>query len=317
MIVKPQKLIKVSAPGSIMLLGEYGVLQGGNALVCAIEQRIHVQLIPRADDQIELISSLGIHKTKLTQLKITPPFQFVLATLKKYQKQLRYGCTLTIQSEFSAQLGLASSAAVTVATLAAVAKWLQISYTSSQLIRLARRIVQEVQGLGSGADVAACVLGGVIAYRQQPLIAEKINVVCPLNLIYSGSKTPTVTAVNQVETFFASYPKLYQQLLRAIKECAQHGIVALKSKNLLALGQIMNIQQGLMSALGVVTPILQGIVTELRTEPTILGAKISGSGLGDGVIALGALGDSYITRFAAQGAKRIPMAIATQGVRYE
>lgn len=317
MKVKPQKIIKISAPGSIMLLGEYSVLHGGNALVCAIEQRIHVQLTPRADDQIELISSLGIHKTKLTQLAITPPFQFVLATLKKYQKQLRYGCTLTIQSEFSAQLGLASSAAVTVATVAAVAKWLQISYTSSQLIRFARRIVQEVQGLGSGADVAACVSGGIIAYRQQPLIAEKINVACPLHLIYSGSKTPTVTAVRQVETFFAGYPKLYQQLLRAINECVQHGIAALKSKNLLALGQLMNIQQSLMSALGVVTPILQDIVAELRTGPTILGAKVSGSGLGDSIVALGVMDDRYITRFAAQGVKRIPMTIATQGVRYE
>lgn len=317
MKVKPKKLIKVSAPGSIMLLGEYGVLHGGNALVCAVEHRIHVQLIPRADDQIELISSLGIHKTKLTQLEITPPFQFVLATLKKYQKQLRYGCTLTIQADFSAQLGLASSAAVTVATLAAVAKWLQISYTSSQFIRFARHIVQEVQGLGSGADVAACVLGGVVAYRQRPLVAKKISVACPLNLIYSGSKTSTATAVSQVETFFANYPKLYQQLLRAISECAQQGIAALKSKNLPALGQVMDIQQSLMSALGVVTPILQDITTELRAEPTILGAKISGSGLGDCVVALGALDERYVTRFATQGAKRIPMTIATEGVRYE
>lgn len=310
-------IIKVSVPGSIMLLGEYAVLHGGNALVCAVEQRIYVQLTPRADDQIELISSLGTHKTKLTQLEITSPFQFVLAIFKKYQKQLQYGCTLTIQSEFSAQLGLASSAAVTVATLAAVVKWLQISHTSSQLIRLARSIVQEVQGLGSGADVAACVLGGIIAYRQQPLIAEKINVVCPLNFIYSGSKTPTVTAVNQVETFFANYPKLYKQLLRAIDECTQHGVIALKNKNLLALGQIMNVQQGLMSALGVNTPILQGIVEELRAELAILGAKISGSGLGDGVVAVGTLDDRYTTRFVAQGARQIPITIATQGARYE
>ncbi len=308
---------KQSAPGSTLLLGEYAVLQNGWALVCAVDQRVYVQLTPRIDDQIEIISSLGTHKTKLTQIDITVPFQFVLATLKKYQKQLHQGCTLIIESEFSEKIGLASSAAVTVATLATVTQWLQISYSPIQFIQQARSIVQAVQGIGSGADVAACVLGGIVAYRKQPLIAEKIKGVCPLHLIYSGNKTPTAIAVNQVAARFAHYPKLYKRLLHAIDECAQQGIAALKSKNLGALGEVMTMQQGLMQALGVNTPILQGIVEELLSKPTILGAKISGSGLGDSVVALGTLDERYLPCFTEQGAKRIPIAIAVEGVRCE
>ncbi len=309
--------IKTSAPGSTMLLGEYAVLHEGWALVCAVDQRVSVELIPRADDQIEIISSLGTHKTTVKQLELVPPFQFVIAVLKKFQKQLKNGCTLNIQSEFSEKIGLASSAAVTVATLYAMMKWLKFSDAPMQLIRDARSIIQQVQGNGSGADVAACVLGGAVAYHKQPLAAEKLS--CPFifNLIYSGHKTPTSIAVNQVETYFASYPVLYKQLLRAIDACAQQGIAALKSKNQEALGQVMTIQQGLMQALGVNTPILQGIVDELISMPTILGAKISGSGFGDSIISLGTLNEDYISRFAPQGAKQIPMKIATEGVRYE
>ncbi|MCD6040170.1 MAG: galK [Gammaproteobacteria bacterium] len=310
-------LIKASAPGSIMLLGEYSVLYEGYALVCAVEKRIHVQLTLRTDDQIELISSLGTHKTKLTQLEIIPPFQFILAIFKKFQKYLQQGCTLTVESEFSEHIGLASSAAVTVATLAAFTHWLHLSYSSSQLIQEARSIVQEVQGLGSGADVAACVLGGLVAYRTQPFLAKKIDFISPITLVYSGSKTPTVTAVNKVETFFSRYPQLYQQLLHAIDECAQQGIAAAEEKDVRALGQLMNIQQGLMDALGVNTPTLRYIIEKLRLQSTLWGAKISGSGLGDCVVALGAISDPELSQFAVEGAKEIPVAVATQGVYCE
>ena len=165
--------------------------------------------------------------------------------------------------------------------------------------------------------MAACVLGGVVAYRMRPLVAEKLNGLFPLNLIYSGRKTPTAVAVNQVENSFASYPTLYKKILNAIDTCAQQGIAAWKSGKREALGHIMTIQQGLMQALGVNTTILQGIVEELQSMPTVWGAKISGSGLGDSVIALGTLNEDYVSCFALQGAKRIPMMIATEGVRDE
>jgi mevalonate kinase len=300
-------LIKASAPGSLMLLGEYAVLNGGHALVCAIEKRIHVSLKPRADKQIELMSGLGHLTIALSQLKIIPPFQFVLATLKKYQKWMKQGCTITIQSEFSDQVGLASSAAVTVAVLAALKKWLELSYSPLQLIREARRIVQSVQGVGSGADVAACVLGGMVAYRKNPFIAERIECFHPLTLVYSGSKTPTVVAINQVKKYFSSKPILFKHLLRAINICAKQGITAVKAQNFIELSHLMTIQQGLMTALGVNTPQLQTIVEKLIAEPTILAAKISGSGLGDCVVGLG----------TAQDIEQIPITIATQGVRFE
>ncbi|MCE3238277.1 MAG: galK [Gammaproteobacteria bacterium] len=290
-----------------MLLGEYAVLQGGHALVCAVEKRIDVSLKPRMDNRIELMSGLGHLTVTLSQLKIIPPFQFVLATLKKYRKWIKQGCNITIQSEFSDQIGLASSAAVTVAVLAALKKWLELSYSPLQLIREARQIVQSVQGVGSGADVAACVLGGMVAYRKNPLIAERIECFHPLTLVYSGSKTPTVTAINQVKKYFSSKSILFKQLLRAINICAQQGITAVKTENFIELGHLMTIQQSLMAALGVNTPPLQAIVEKLIAEPGILAAKISGSGLGDCVVGLG----------TAKNIEQMPITIAMQGVRCE
>lgn len=306
-------MFKASAPGSTMLLGEYAVLHQGWAVVCAVDQRVYVQLTPRSDNQIEIHSSLGSYQVNLNELEIKAPFQFVLAALKKYQHQFTQGCTLTIQSDFSEQLGLSSSAAITVATVSVITKWLQITYTSPELIQHVRGIVQQVQGMGSGADVAACVLGGVVAYRQDPFTVEKINWNYPLNLIYSGSKTPTAVVIKQVTKHFAHQPALYQKILDSIGQCAVEGIAAMKAQNNELLGRIMTKQQELMQALGVNTPVLQAIIEELLLMPHILGAKISGSGLGDSVIALGQLSKTYIPCFPERGTRLIPMMIAVDG----
>lgn len=288
-------MFKARAPGSMMLLGEYGVLQGKFALVCAIERFMTVTLIPRHDQTISIRSSLGDYQVELPQLEIVKPFQFVLSVLKKFKNKLSHGCNIIIETEFSDQMGFASSAAVTVATLMTISAWLEIPYSSDELIKLARDVIRNVQGLGSGADVAACVLGGMVAYRAKPYFVEKYNDLPDITAVYSGHKTPTADVVKLVEKKFSFFPELFQQICNCIDHCARRGIQAVKEKNWPLLGHVMTVQQGLMDALGVNTPILNNIIHELRALPEVLGAKISGSGLGDCVIALGKKSDIKIT----------------------
>jgi mevalonate kinase len=281
--------LKASAPGSLMLLGEYAVLYGKPALVCAIEQRIAVTLTPRRDQRIEIYSALhGHHVTDLTQLEIKKPFHFVLAVLKQFQGKLKYGCDLEITSDFSDQMGFGSSAAVTVATLAVLVTWLNIRMSPHNLTRQGRNAVLQVQGMGSGADIAASVYGGIVSYQAQPMIAEKLAATHPLTAWYAGYKTPTVEAIKQVQAYFATHPQLFKQLTNSIGQCAADGTQCVRKGEWTRLGEIMNMQQGLMESLGVNTPQLREMVDTLRAQTSVLGAKISGSGLGDCVIGLGA-----------------------------
>jgi mevalonate kinase len=253
-------LFKASAPGSLMLMGEYAVLHGKHALVCAVDKRMTVTLAPRLDKKITISSALGEMVTDISLLNIEPPFQFVLATLKKFQKKMFTGCDITIASEFSDKIGFASSAAVTTALLAALAAWLNVSLTKIDMVRIARTIVRQVQGLGSGADVAACVFGGIVAYRAQPLSIEKLPYHYPLTVIYSGSKTPTVEAIAHVNHFFATQPQLFKQICQLLNACSLQGKKAILNQDWSELGKIMNIQQGLMEALNVSTPKLNQII---------------------------------------------------------
>lgn len=309
---------KTSAPGSLMLLGEYAVLFGKPALVCAVDKRIHVTLSPRTDTRVHIHSpTLGQYETELFDIQLTKPFQFVLAAVKHYQSRLRYGCDLHIESEFSDKVGLGSSAAVTVATLAALASWLDIRMQPIDLVRKARGVIRECQGLGSGADVAASVFGGVVYYTAQPLSAEKIAIKLPLSLHYTGFKTPTVEAVKAVDARFQPYPQLFRQLCNAIGQCTEEGLRLIRKNDWNQLGSVMNIQQGLMAALGVTMPVIDHMVEILRQQSGVKGAKISGSGLGDCVIGLGesASDIQFGTKYA--DIQPIPVEMTLHGVQGE
>lgn len=310
--------LKASAPGSLMLLGEYAVLYGKQALVCAIDKRITVTLTPRADKHIEIQSSLhGHYITDLFELKIEKPFQFVLGALKHYQAKLKQGCHIEIESEFSDKVGLGSSAAVTVAMLAVIVSWLNIRISPLDLVRQGRTVVRSVQGVGSGADIAASVFGGVVGYQSQPLFAEKFLVTHPLTVMYAGFKTPTVDAIKRVQQHFSAYSHLFRHINNSIGQCAVEGAQLVRKEEWSKLGEIMNIQQGMMDSLGVSTLLLNDMVVDLRKQQGILGAKISGSGLGDCVVGLGKLPETYTYTGEHNGVQNIPAAMTLQGVHCE
>jgi mevalonate kinase len=309
-------LIKASAPGSLMLLGEYAVLHNKTAIVCAIDKRITVILSPRLDRQITIDSVLLKLTTSLEHLHRQPPLQFLIAILQAYKNKMRYGCDIKVVADFSATVGFGSSAALTVAMVKAVTEWLEISLTPIELVVQARKIIRSVQGLGSGADVAASVFGGVIAYRAAPLLIENIAQQLPLTVVYSGSKTPTSVAVAKVKEKFHKYPKILRTLLRSIGACAEDARQAILAEDSQRLGEVMNIQQGLMTSLGVENTVLQRIVNLLCADENIFGAKISGSGLGDCVVGLGHT-QKLILPAEMTGVVAIPVAIAEHGVLCE
>ncbi len=308
--------LKASAPGSLMLLGEYAVLYGKHAIVCAVDKRITVTLTPRTDDCIEIESTLhGHYTTNLTELKIERPFHFILGAFKQFQGRIKRGCHVEVTSEFSDKVGLGSSAAVTSATLAAIVSWLNIRVSPLDLIRQGRNVVRTIQGIGSGADIAASVYGGVIGYQGQPLSAEKFPLTYPMTALYAGFKTPTVEAIKRVQNQFNSHPSLFRHIQNTIGQCALEGMQFLRKENWPKMGEIMDIQQGLLESLGVSTPLLRDMVHDLRKQPGVVGAKISGSGLGDCVIGLGELSPDYRYSNAQAGVQQIPIAMTLQGVQ--
>src|SRR3972149_303353 len=280
---------KASVPGSLMLFGEHAVLHNKQAIALALNHYIKVNLVPCSDNNIRITSSMfADHKVALDKFKITKPYDYVLIAIKQYFKKIKCGFALNIYSDFSADIGFGSSAAVTVATLKVLSLWLdQKPIGKMKLYQQAVKVVRLVQGFGSGADVVACVFGGVLAYKMQPISIKKIANNLPLVAVYSGRKLATKKVVVKVRQSRKRFPKVFSELYNAIDSCSKEAIKAIKNKNYSRLGELMNIHQGLQDALGVNNKILSELIFSLRAKKTIYGAKISGSGLGDCVIALG------------------------------
>jgi mevalonate kinase len=168
--------------------------------------------------------------------------------------------------------------------------------------------VLEVQGRGSGTDVAACVLGGITRYRMQPREMETMSLDLPLLLVYCGYKTPTVEVIERLDAERCRFPRVYERIFDALDACSVAGWDALRAGNIESFGQIMDIHQGLMETMALSTPELDEIIAALRALPGVMGAKITGSGLGDCALAVGAgpwKHDKY---------EQLPVAISREGV---
>jgi mevalonate kinase len=241
-IINRQSEISASAPGSLMLLGEHAVLHGRRAMVCAINKRITVALSQIKQPVLRIVSDLGAYEAPLGALKDHPDFRFVLDAVRQYSPE--QGIELKIESEFSSDIGFGSSAAVTVATHAALMQRVEPDRRAGFKMELFKRslaTIHRVQGRGSGADVAASVFGGVVAYRAEPLEIQQVGAdvqnveqasrllsasgrstkgekragrsfYFPLTAVYSGAKMKTADVIRLVEERRALNPEYFERI---------------------------------------------------------------------------------------------------------
>jgi mevalonate kinase len=306
--------LHTSAPATLMLMGEHAVLRNHPCLVAATHLRLHVYLTPRTDKQIKIKSILGEYTCTLPHIEVQPPFAFILSLVQQLQKKLPSGFDLEIISEFAPDLGLGSSAATLIATCAALLKF---SNQPLDIFTCAKKSLLKVQGQGSGADLAAALTGGIIYYQIKPLTLEKLPCEIPLVAIYSGAKTPTSTVINIINEAEKNNPKIYQDYFTNISKAVMLAKTALLQHDINQLADAFILNQNLMEQMHLNTVNIDYVLKRLNADSGILAAKISGSGLGDCVIGLGQLNETYFpeTTFEqTEFIKIIPIKLSALGL---
>jgi len=315
------KDVVASAPGSLMLFGEHAVLKGAPAIVASIDKRLRVGIQSRGDDLIKIHSSpFGLYETSREKLLIEKPYTFILATLKRLNSHFSNGFDIEIESEISSRVGLGSSSAVTVSLIWALSHMLRLNMSLTDSHQLAYQVVLDVQGYGSGADLAASLFGGVILYRMEPLLIERLKNLFPIKVIFSGYKTPTPEVIKFVQESLKNYPELYQKIFDAIGHCSLEAKEAIEKKEWSKLGEVMNINRSLMKAMNIEDKNSRILLDFLLNCPAVLGAKISGSGLGDCVISLAEKELQHIGLPEVQdfdGMELIDVKLSRKGVKIE
>lgn len=304
---KGNKKITVSAPGKLMLFGEHAVVYDRPCLVTAVDQRMRatIELLDTPDFILDApdvnvlnyrkpINELGkgdIPKgAKFVEIAVKNFFEYIKKDKILRQARLaqddNFGIKIVTKSEFSSQFGFGSSSASTVCVLKALSEITRKKLSHKQLFDLAYKTILAIQGKGSGFDVAAAIFGGTLYFVTGGKMIKPIKMKSlPLIVAYSGVKADTVTLMNQVKARSKKYPSVIEEIYNAIEKIIPLAKNALIKNDWQTVGELMNINQGYLSSLGVSTQKLETMIYAIR-DAGGYGAKLSGAGGGDCVIGL-------------------------------
>ena len=326
--------ITVSAPGKLMLLGEHAVVYGRPCIVTAVGQRIKatVELINEPFFSLNAPDVQVLdYKKPMDQLgigDIPKGAKFVEMAIKNYLNSTRSlleysrsdlkkrGVKVTTTSEFSSQFGFGSSSASTVCIIKALSKLTGTNLDNKSIFDLAYKTVLDIQGKGSGFDVAAAVYGGTLYFKKGGEIIEPLNIdSLPLIVGYSGVKADTVTLMNQVlEKDQTVVDNIYTEIGRLVEQAK----VAVLSKNWHKLGELMNENQKLLEKLGVSIQKLDDMILG-AVNAGAYGAKLSGAGGGDCMISLAPADKTQVVKdgITAAGGQVIEVKANVEGAKIE
>ncbi len=288
--------VQVSAPGKLMLLGEHAVVYGRPCLVTAMDTRLTVTLT-RVDAPTFSVNApdVGVHGLSAALSDafregraLAPGTRFIECALRLFHEQigLSSGVAISTRSDFASTLGLGSSSAIVACTLLGLARLEGVELPPERLFDWGLRVIRQVQGTGSGFDLAAAIYGGTLLYQAEPRCIEPLDTPnLPLLAVYSGIKADTATYVGRVTARRAAHPAAVERIFDAMGALALAGREALLAQDWPRLGELLDMQHGLAHALGVDIPQTATLVFAAR-EAGAWGAKLSGAGGGDCVIAL-------------------------------
>lgn len=170
--------IGASAPGKVVLSGEYAVLDGAPAICAAVDRRATVT-IEEHDEPWHKVVAPGLNASEGRFVMNQDTFEWLAggesyALLEHVWRAVcptpsRYvACSLDTQEfldeESSQKTGLGSSAALAVALSTALCAMFAPAADATQIAQSSHRKFQ--CGVGSGVDVACSQQGGLIEYRM-------------------------------------------------------------------------------------------------------------------------------------------------------
>jgi len=294
-----------SAPGKIFLFGEHAVVYGEPAIACAIDLRACVT----AQKHLEVVitSKLGKGEGK---------HQYVSKAIKKMRELTELGgVRIVIDSKIPVGGGLGSSAAVTIATLAALNEEFGAGLNKEEIAGLGYSIEKEVQGAASPTDTYVSTMGGVVLIPAKKRLR---NLDCEIVIGDTGKSSSTRGLVQQVRVLKDNHPEIIEPILSSIGNLAKKGEVLVEKGDCNAVGELMNVNQGLLESLGVGCAELSALVYAARGAGAI-GAKLTGAGGGGCMVALAdkMYVEGVASAIESAGGTPIKSKITETGVRRE
>jgi len=348
--------VKVSAPGKLVLFGEYAVLFGAPAAVAAVNRRAVVTLRPfagngwefaapglvaqRARLEVEPDNTVRWHDEKLGRdafglidkllRGIGESGSIDLGKLRPLVATLDTRAFFESSGGWESKLGLGSSAALTVAFVSALVAWAG----DSSAAKMGRRLQVLVDlhrgvqgGAGSGIDVAASLLGGLV--RFQLAGDGSVVAVSPLVLpeglrmvfVWTGSAASTGDFLRRLRARREEAPQVVNPVLDRLGAVSSVGVAALGVGDAEAFLDSVDTFWSELDQLGraIKMPILSEAHRTLHKIAADCGVRYKPSGAGGGDFGIGFSTDSetaagFKNRAEASGFHVLELALDRTGL---
>jgi phosphomevalonate kinase len=269
-----------------MIAGEYAVLEGAEAVVAAVDRRVQLTLDPT--------------RTREQAGEVPPEVAGARAVAERRLGAVDGAMALDVSALRSGdrKLGLGSSSAAAAAAAGAVYAAHERDTTDpavrQELLRDALEGHETVAPQGSGADVAAAVLGGFVRFRRDAGGLRTSAIAWPdgarLLVAWTGKAVRTSDMVAKVRALQASDPDTYQHRMGTIADAATALITAMEKNDVPALIRGFDAHADAMGGLGRASgaPIIDDTSEQIQRLARDAGgaAKPSGAGGGDVVLAV-------------------------------
>ena len=313
-------MIEASAPGKLVISGEYAVLTGAPALVAAVDRRVTCTLTTRTAGGWHFVSAGFEDDQAITKQDVfTAPPNTIPGIARRSIAEPDAPQHIEVQIDSAPcyregiKLGVGSSAA----TVTAVATAFGVLAGSAPRLTDLYDLHADFQGGGSGLDVAAAVTGGVIRFEDRVATPVRLPRGIHLAFVFTGSGTRTATLLAAFDAWRqrGSTAPL-ERLAAAAREVVDS--TAHPDAFLGALGEYTNLLERFdqTTRIGIFGPGHR----RARELASRLGVVYKPSGAGGGDTGVGASTDiDVISAFEetakAAGLAVLRMAIAPQGVQ--
>ena len=313
------KKIRASVPAKVILFGEHFVVYGKQALAAAINRRLVVEAssVERSGYHVKIanIPTFGMEMDLVTGEEKARPYKDYDAAanaIAYVRESIRYleekygiggeGVEIEITSEIPLSAGLGSSAATCVATIAALKEYFGVNGDLDGIREDANRVEHRVQGAASPIDTAISTYGGYVLVEEgevKRLHLAELNLIVgcigsiPLSMAtkeFSEMGLKTKKIVEQVKERKEVFKGIYDAIFDVSDEITAQAVTAIEENDFVKLGALMNINHGLLDAIGVVPRRLSELV-KLSQELGALGAKVTGAG---GLDEMGGVGSVVV-----------------------
>ncbi len=268
--------------GKIILIGEHSVVYGRHAIAAPIPLSIRAEVQPQDGDAELFIPRWGIeqklHESTPSGNSLSKSLDLIAQCLGVRGRGMR----VEVFPHVPRAVGLGASAALAVAVTRATAEAFDIELSDERVCDIAYQCEKIAHGTPSGIDNTLATYGRLIMFRKgDPPVMEEIEVSRPIPIVIglSGVKTLTAKTVGAVRQAWERNPDPYEAIFSQIDELAFRAADAIRGGDLARLGELMNLDHGLLNALQVSCWEVEELV-QIARENGALGAKLTGGGGG-------------------------------------